>query len=48
MTIRIRDRLHGAEVKMPQAYGTFKQAQKAWSVPEGQRAAMDFGAMAQE
>ncbi len=44
----VADLLHGAEVKMPPAHGTFKQAQKARSVPEGQQAAMDFGAMAQE
>jgi len=43
-----RDLPHVAEVKMPPAHGTFKQAQKARSVPEGQQAAMDFGAMAQE
>ncbi len=45
MTIRIRDRLHGAEVKMPQAYGTFKQAQKARPAPEGHQPALDFGAV---
>jgi len=44
----VADLLHGAEVKMPQAYGTFKQAQKARSVPEGQQPALDFGAMTRE
>ena len=44
----VADLLHGAEVKMPPAHGTFKQAQKARPAPEGQQPALDFGAMAQE
>jgi len=44
----VADLLHGAEVKMPPAHGTFKQAQKARPAPEGQQTALDFGAMAQE
>ncbi len=41
----VADLLHGAEVKMPQAYGTFKQAQKARQAPEGHQPALDFGAV---
>ncbi len=44
----VADLLHGAEVKMPQAHGTFKQAQKARQAPEGHQPALDFGAMARE
>ncbi len=44
----VADLLHGAEVKMPPAHGTFKQAQKARQVPEGHQPALDFGAMTQE
>jgi len=41
----VADLLHGAEVKMPPAHGTFKQAQKARQAPEGHQPALDFGAM---
>jgi len=44
----VADLLHGAEVKMPQAHGTFKQAQKARPAPEGHQPALDFGAVAEE
>jgi len=44
----VADLLHGAEVKMPPAHGTFKQAQKARQAPEGHQPALDFGAMAQK
>jgi len=44
----VADLLHGAEVKMPPAHGTFKQAQKARQAPEGHQPALDFGAMTRE
>jgi len=44
----VADLLHGAEVKMPPAHGTFKQAQKARQAPDGHQPALDFGAMAHE
>jgi site-specific DNA-methyltransferase (adenine-specific) len=44
----VADLLHGAEVKMPPAHGTFKQAQKARPAPEGHQPALDFGAVAEE
>ena len=48
MTTRIRNLLHGVEVKMSPVHGTFKQAQKVRPAPEGQQAALDFGVMVQE
>jgi len=43
--VPVADLLHGAEVKMPPAHGTFKQAQKARHAPEGHQPALDFGAV---
>ncbi len=48
MTTRIRNLLHGVEVKMSPVHGTFKQAQKVRQVPEGQQMALDFGARGEE
>ncbi len=46
--VPVADLMHGAEVKMPPAHGTFKQAQKARQAPDGHQPALDFGAMAHE
>jgi site-specific DNA-methyltransferase (adenine-specific) len=39
--LTIAELLHGAEVQMPPAHGTFKQAQRVWQ-PDGEQQGLDF------
>ena len=41
--LTIEELLHGAEVKMPPQFGTFKQAQKVGKQTEAEQAELGFG-----
>jgi hypothetical protein len=41
--LTIEELLHGAEVKMPPQFGTFKQAQKVDKQTEAEQAELGFG-----